>query len=120
MDEAITSLQTTNPALKSTLKVSMSKLQTLESAPGVGALKAMIQNVQKENAEKAKKLNALNNGEVKQVSREEIETVEKEFKYWASKRLIRRNAFQGLEEVLREAMSKEEIWEKAGIEGEEK
>lgn len=54
---------------------------------------------------------------MKIVTKEELEKVEKEFKYWAKKRGDRKKAFQSVEDILLEGeMSREDIWEKAGIE----
>jgi 26S proteasome regulatory subunit, ATPase 3, interacting protein len=116
MESTILTLRESLPALKSTLKLSTTKLQTLKSAPTTSELAAMVENLRRDNAEKIEKLGAFQSGSVKMVTTEEMEKVEKEFKYWGKKRVIRRNAYLSLEGNLLEGMTKDEIWEKVGIE----
>ena len=104
------------PALKATLKNLNTKLNTLKSAPTTTELAAMVNTLAKENKERAEKLRGFQNGSVKMVTREEMEKVEKDFKYWGKKRVARKNAFLALEGNLLEGMTREEIWERVGIE----
>ncbi|KAH9222245.1 Tat binding protein 1-interacting protein-domain-containing protein [Leptodontidium sp. 2 PMI_412] len=117
MDISITTLRDTIPSLKSTLKTHTIKLSTLRSAPTTFELASDVERIRSENQAKSEKLRGLKEGIVKTVTTEEVEKVEKDLMYWGNKRLIRRRAFENLEGVLRDGMSKEDIWEKAGIEG---
>ncbi|KAH6721101.1 Tat binding protein 1-interacting protein-domain-containing protein [Leptodontidium sp. MPI-SDFR-AT-0119] len=117
MDISITTLRDTIPSLKSTLKTHTIKLSTLRSAPTTFELASDVERIRSENQAKSEKLRGLKEGIVKTVTTEEVEKVEKDLKYWGNKRLIRRRAFENLEGVLRDGMSKEDIWDKAGIEG---
>jgi hypothetical protein len=42
---------------------------------------------------------------------------EKEWKYWSGKCSARKKGFKDVEGVLLEGMSREELWERVGIEG---
>lgn len=53
------------------------------------------------------------------VSKEEMERVAKEWKYWDGKRRARKVAFGNLEAMLLERWEREEIWEMCGVEGDE-
>lgn len=50
------------------------------------------------------------------VTKEESVRVEKEFKYWGARKKGRKGAFLNLEDLLLGGMTREEIWERAGIE----
>lgn len=119
MDETITSLKASIPGVKSSLKNATTKLNTLRSAPATSELGLMVRNLRAENERKIVKLTGIKTGTVKLISREELEAVEKEWRYWSAKKRTRQNAFDALEAQLVEAMSKEELWEKAGIESDE-
>jgi 26S proteasome regulatory subunit (ATPase 3-interacting protein) len=116
MDTAITMLRESLPGIKSILKILNTKLQTLKSAPTTSELAAMVEDLGKENKEKAEKLKGFKNGSVKMVTREEMDKVDKDFKYWSQKRKARKNAFDALEGALMEGMSREDIWEQLGLE----
>jgi hypothetical protein len=117
MDTAITTLrETTLPPLKVNLKSLSSKLSIILSAPTTTDLNILVSNLQASNAEKREKIKAFKDNGVKMVTKEESEKVEKEFKYWAARKKARKVAYLNLEDVLRGGMSREEIWEKAGIE----
>jgi hypothetical protein len=47
-----------------------------------------------------------------------INQVEKDYKYWSNKRKIRKAAFFSVQSILEDNMTKDDIWEKAGIEEE--
>jgi len=84
-----------------------------------GELSAQIKVFQEEKAKKEAKLKALRSGEVKQVTREEVEKCQREWAYWGKKRILRKRAFEEVEGRLIEAgKTREEIWEGAGVEGE--
>ena len=117
MDVSITTLKDSLPSLKSTLKLLTTKLTTLRSAPTTSELAAMVSKLREENKAKGEKLNGFKDGSVKMVTREEVERVDREFRYWGQKRGARKNAFGNLEGVLLEGMSREEVWERAGVEG---
>lgn len=76
----------------------------------------MVENLRVENKLKAQKLQAYKKGTVKMVTTEELEKVEKEFKYWGARRKARKNGYLNLEAQLLEGYSKEDIWEKVGVE----
>ncbi|CZT00201.1 uncharacterized protein RCO7_08377 [Rhynchosporium graminicola] len=117
MEVLITSLRDSLPILKSTLKTHTNKLSTLKSAPTTFALASNIERLRVENQAKGEQLRDLREGNVKMVTTEEVETVERELKFWTAKRWVRKKAFENLEGVLLDGMSREDIWEKAGIEG---
>jgi hypothetical protein len=120
MDSTISALKSSNPTLKSTLKVVSTKLATLKSAPSTAELQAMVDKLCVENNAKAEKLQGFKTGKVKQVSKEEMVRVEKEFKYWGLKRRVRKSAYENLEDMLLgTGKGKEEIREEAGIEVDE-
>ena len=77
----------------------------------------MVSELQEQNKAKGEKLAGFRDGSVKMVTREEVERVDRELKYWVGMKGIRRNAFGNLEAVLLEGMSREEVWERAGVEG---
>jgi 26S proteasome regulatory subunit (ATPase 3-interacting protein) len=116
MDLTITTLRETLPTLKSNLKILSTKLNTLKSAPTTAELAGMIEKLREENKVKSEKLKGFKEGSVKILTREEAEMAEKELRYWGVKRRVRKNAFDGLEGVLMEGMTREEIWERAGLE----
>ncbi|CZT50069.1 uncharacterized protein RSE6_10993 [Rhynchosporium secalis] len=117
METLITSLRDSLPILKSTLKTHTNKLSTLKSAPTTFALTSNIERLRVENQAKGEQLRDLREGNVKMVTTEEVEKVERELKFWTAKRWVRKKAFENLEGVLLDGMSREDIWEKAGIEG---
>jgi 26S proteasome regulatory subunit (ATPase 3-interacting protein) len=119
MDTTITSLRNTIPPKKAELKVLTAKLNMVMSAPTTGELACMIERLRGENEARKEKLGAFKEAKVKQVSKEDVERVEREFRYWGIKRKARKEAFLGLEGMLLVGMTKEEIWERAGIESEE-
>ena len=53
---------------------------------------------------------------MKTLTREELEKAEKEFKYWSARRRGRMEGFKTVEEMFLAGMTKEELWEKAGLE----
>jgi 26S proteasome regulatory subunit (ATPase 3-interacting protein) len=116
MDTAITTLRESLPGIKSNLKILSTKLQTLKSVPTTSELAAMVGDLGKENKEKGEKLKGFKNGSVKMVTREEMDKVDKDFKYWSQKRKTRKSAFDALEGALMEGMSREDIWEQLGLE----
>ncbi|KAI6709431.1 hypothetical protein JHW43_008038 [Diplocarpon mali] len=116
MDYTITTLRESMPALKSSLKILTSKLSTLRSAPTTLDLATAVERTREENEAKAEKLRRLKEGHVKTVTIEEVENVERDLKYWGAKRLARKRAFEYLEAELMNGMSREDIWEKVGVE----
>jgi 26S proteasome regulatory subunit (ATPase 3-interacting protein) len=117
MDVSITTLKESLPSLKSTLKHLTTKLTTLRSAPTTSKLSTMVTKLREENKAKGEKLSGYRDGSVKMVTREEAERVDREFRCWGQKRGARKNAFGNLEGILLEGMSREEVWERAGVEG---
>jgi 26S proteasome regulatory subunit (ATPase 3-interacting protein) len=116
MDLTITTLRETLRALKSNLKILSTKFSTLKSAPTTAELAGMIEKLREENKVKSEKLRGFKEGSVRILTREEVETAEKELRYWGVKRRARKSAFDGLEGMLMEGMTREEIWERAGLE----
>ncbi|KAH7369670.1 Tat binding protein 1-interacting protein-domain-containing protein [Rhexocercosporidium sp. MPI-PUGE-AT-0058] len=116
MDISITTLRDCLPTLKANLKTHTTKLNTLRSALTAFELASAVEQIRAENQAKREKLRGLKEGVMKTVTTEEVEKVEKDLKYWAAKRFARKKAFENLEGVLRDGMTKEDIWEKAGIE----
>ncbi len=70
-----------------------------------------------EKEEKGRKLEGFKNGSAKMVTKDEMDKTEKEFKYWTGKRSARKRAFENLEALLLDGMTRDEIWDKVGIEG---
>lgn len=116
MDTTIMTLRETLPAQKANLKVLSSKLTTLKSAPTTEELVSLIERLKTENAEKRERLKALKDGGGERVTKEEVDRAEKDAKYWGARRRARLAAFQELEGMLLTGISKEDIWEKAGLE----
>jgi 26S proteasome regulatory subunit (ATPase 3-interacting protein) len=119
MDTQISELRLALPVLKSSLKLATSKINTILDAPTSTQLASTIESLQEENEKKKRKLEGFRTGEVKQISKEEMDKVDKEYKYWANKSKARKKAFQGVEDILLSHFSREELWEKAGIEGDD-
>lgn len=116
MDTQITTLRETNPALKSSVKLLSTKLGTLKSAPITSELSSLVSQLQTSIKEKREKLEGFKSGNVKMVTKEELERIEKEYRYWSTKRKARKIAFENLEAELLVGFTKEEIWERAGLE----
>jgi 26S proteasome regulatory subunit, ATPase 3, interacting protein len=77
----------------------------------------LITSLRLENEAKVEKLRGFKEGAVKMVTREEVEKVDREVREWSAKRKRRVDAFKALEEmVLQGPWSREELWEKAGLE----
>ena len=119
MDESITALRATIPSKKSDLKALKTKLDMVMAAPTTEELMGLIEKLRGENEGKKERLRGFKEGSVRQVSTEEVEKAEREFRYWGLKRRVRKEAFLALEGMLLDGMTKEEIWERAGIEGDE-
>ncbi|KAF7876856.1 uncharacterized protein EAF02_008076 [Botrytis sinoallii] len=85
---------------------------------GVQELKDEIERLEEGKREKEERLRGLREGK-EVVRKEEVGRVEREFTYWGKMRGVRKRGFEGVEGLLLEGMSKEDVWEKAGIEGDE-
>jgi 26S proteasome regulatory subunit (ATPase 3-interacting protein) len=118
MDATISILRNKLPGLRSTLKIATTKLATLTATPSSSELAILVDKLRTENEKKQKKLEGYKSGSEKLVSKEEIEGVDKEYRYWNAKRQARKRAFDVMEDYFLAGMSREELWEKAGIEGE--
>jgi len=118
MDTTIATLRETIPGLKSNLKILNTKLNTLLSAPTTADLSLMIEKMTSEKLAKQEKLRGFKSGDIQMVTKEEMDRTEKEFKYWSLRRRERKKGFESLLGILQDAIggSKEDIWEKAGIE----
>jgi 26S proteasome regulatory subunit (ATPase 3-interacting protein) len=118
MDATINNLRTTLPGLRSSLKVAVTQLATLAATPSSSELALLVEKLHVENEKKKEKLEGYKSGREKLVTKGEMEAVDKEYRYWAAKRQARKRAFDALEDYFLVGMSREELWEKAGIEGE--
>ncbi|KAH8819719.1 Tat binding protein 1-interacting protein-domain-containing protein [Xylogone sp. PMI_703] len=117
LDTTITTLRETIPLLKAQQKDLNARLQTLRSAPTTSELRALVETLRSQRQEKTTRLAALKNGSVEKVSKEEMERIGREWKFWDRAARIRRKCFLELEDTLVEAgMGREELWEKAGVE----
>lgn len=116
MDEAITDVRASLPVLKSNAKSITAKLSMLKSAPTTLELVSTIEALRDSNATKATKLAGLKMAGVTQLTKEEMVRVEKDFKYWGTKKKLRKLAYQVIEDQLAEGLTREQIREKAGIE----
>ncbi|TVY32338.1 Homologous-pairing protein, partial [Lachnellula subtilissima] len=98
MDTTISTLrETTLPPLKSKAKALTSKLSNILSAPTTADLSIIVSNLRASNAEKRERVQGFKDGGVKMVTKEESERVERESKYWALKRRVRKECFLTLE-----------------------
>lgn len=122
MDATLSALRTTTvPALKSRFKTLTSNLSTILSEPTTSELTALITDLQTSNAEKQSKISELKagqdgNGGSGAVTKEEAEMVQREYAYWKKKMGVRKRCFRELEGLLMEGMSRDEVWERVGIE----
>jgi 26S proteasome regulatory subunit (ATPase 3-interacting protein) len=119
MEIQITTLRETNPVLKTTLKTLTTKLNSLKSAPTTSELSSIVCQLQATLKEKREKLESFKSGSVKMVTKDELEKTEKEWKYWGQRRMVRKRAFKDLEgDVLEgmEGLTREDLWDKAGLE----
>lgn len=119
MDTEIEELRAKMPELKMEVKKLGIKLAGLKSEIGVQELRDRIEKLEGGRKEKEAKLAALKSGGAKVVKKEEVDRVEREFTYWLKMKGIRKRGFLAVESMLLEGMSREDIWEKAGIEGDE-
>ena len=120
MDTEISTLRASQPNLKAELKSLQSKLNTIKSAPTTSELREQVEQMMRGKAMKEEKLMSFKQGTIKPVSKEEKEIVDKDHKYWAGKKRIRMRLFKEVEGVLLDGgFKKDEIWEQAGIEGDE-
>lgn len=116
MDATISALRERMPGVKASVKSLKAKLDALRTAPTTVDLAAAVERMRGENAAKQERLLAFQQGAVKTVTTEEVARVEKEMAYWGAKRTARKRAYEAIEAQLREGMTREEIWDKAGIE----
>lgn len=119
MDTTIGSLRESISSLKAELKGATAKLTTLTLAPTSSELALLVEKLREENGKKNARLEGYTSGREKLVTKEETERINKEFRYWSAKRQARKRAFDDLEDIFLAGMSREELWEKAGIEGED-
>ena len=117
MEASIVSIREGLPALKAEHKNATLKLSVLQSAPTTSQLVITVDSLRAENNAKQDKLHGLTNGNGKTLTKDEMEKVEKEFKYWTGKRKARKEAYRNLEgHLLDSGLAREDIEEKAGIE----
>ncbi|KAF5870727.1 putative tbp1-interacting protein tbpip protein [Botrytis fragariae] len=118
MDSQIQDLQGRLPELKMDARKLNIQLAGMKKEMGVQELKDKIEKLEEGKREKEERLRELREGK-DVVRKEEVERVEREFAYWGKMRGVRKRGFEGVEGMLLEGMSREDVWEKAGIEGEE-
>lgn len=116
MDSEISTLKEALPALKGNMKVVAKKLEVLKSAPTTKELVAKVEAMGREAMEKGERLKAFREGSVQMVTKEVLDRVEKEFKYWGARKGARRRAFDALEAMITEGVPKDELWDQAGLE----
>ncbi|KAF7937071.1 hypothetical protein BELL_0092g00210 [Botrytis elliptica] len=116
MDSQIEDLQGRLPELKMDARKLTIQLAGMKKEMGVQELKDEIERLEEGKREKEERLRGLREGR-EVVRKEEVERVEREFTYWGKMRGVRKRGFEGVEGMLLEGMSKEDVWEKAGIEG---
>ena len=116
MEETIVQLRENMPALKSSFKLINTKLTALKAAPTTAELAHSIHTLEQGIKEKRERLAVFVQGGVQAVSKEDVAAMEKEFGYWTKKATARKQAFDGLMGMLLDGMSREEVFEKAGIE----
>ncbi|QSZ28596.1 hypothetical protein DSL72_003095 [Monilinia vaccinii-corymbosi] len=119
MDTEIEDLRARMPELKMEVKKVGLKLAGLKSEMGVSELNERIEKLEEGKREKEARLRALEDGGTQVVKKEEVDRVGREFTYWSKMRAIRKKGFLAVEGMLLEGMSREDIWEKAGLEGDE-
>ncbi|ESZ93597.1 hypothetical protein SBOR_6026 [Sclerotinia borealis F-4128] len=119
MDTEIEDLRAKMPELKMEVKKVGIKLGGLKNEIGVTELRERIERLEEGKREKNGRLEALIKGGAKVVKKQEVDRVGKEFAYWSKMKGVRKRGFQAVEGALLEGMSREDIWEKAGIEGDE-
>lgn len=88
----------------------------LQSAPTTSELAAIVDALRASNAIKVEKLKELKGGNVKTISKEEVQRIEKGWEYWGAKKKARKGAYRNVEDQLAEGMERRDIREKAGIE----
>jgi len=116
MEATITSLRENMPALKASFKLISTKINTLKAAPTRMELAQSVQSLQEANEEKTARIAEYVQSGVQPVSKEEVLGMEKELGYWTKKATARKRAFDGLMSMLLDGMTREEIYDKAGIE----
>ncbi|TGO44403.1 hypothetical protein BOTNAR_0829g00020 [Botryotinia narcissicola] len=116
IDSQIQDLQGRLPELKMDARKLNIQLAGMKKEMGVQELKDEIERLEEGKREKEERLRVLREGK-EVVRKEEVEKVETEFVYWGKMKGVRKRGFEGVEGMLLEGMSREDIWEKAGIEG---
>ncbi|KAM0187571.1 hypothetical protein ACHAPC_003924 [Botrytis cinerea] len=116
MDSQIQDLHGRLPELKMDGRRLNLQLAGMKKEMGVLELKDRIERLEEKKREKEERLGVLREGK-EVVRKEEVERVERDFAYWGKMRGVRKRGFEGVEGMLLEGMSREDIWEKAGIEG---
>lgn len=117
MDTTIERIKEGLPVLKVDYKNAATKLNTLRSAPTTSQLAAMVDSLRAENKMKKEKLIGFTTGSVKMLTKDEMEKVEKDFKYWGMKRKARKGAYANLEyQLLEGGITKDDIEDKVGVE----
>jgi 26S proteasome regulatory subunit (ATPase 3-interacting protein) len=117
IDSAISSLRASLPVLKTRFRLASTKLSALAAAPTSSELSRTVERLRAEIEEKRARLDGLRSGDARPVTREEVQRAEQEYGYWAGRRRARVRAFENLEELFLAGMEREELWERAGIEG---
>ncbi|KAL2816329.1 Tat binding protein 1-interacting protein-domain-containing protein [Aspergillus granulosus] len=121
MDEEIQSLQEQLPRLKEDEKKLRAELNSLNAVPLLSELRAEIKDLEGEKESLAARLAKVHgDGEVN-VSPRETEAARKYWKFWQGQARIRaricRDLWYKCSETLPEGTSREELWERLGLEG---
>lgn len=117
MDESITALKESLPALKSTHKTLITKLNAIRNAPTTAELTGLIAKLQVANQQKAEKLKGCKDGTIKMMTKEEVDRAEAELKKWRVKRKKRYGAFRTLFDMVMDGCGKkkEDLYEELGL-----
>lgn len=112
LDEAINAIRESLPSLKASLKGKQTSLAGIRAAPTTDVLRAEVDSSDRDNKEMEERLSVLRSGNIKPVSTQEKEDVEKMFKEWTRKKNIRRGIFAELEGMILDSggIGKEELW----------
>ena len=114
MDKQIASLREDLSTLKSNEKLLRSNLVSANATMSTTELSSLVKDLSNEQAEFLARLCQLRNGDIKPVTPEEKESVDKEWAMWKRKAEARKKIAMELwaigTEVLPEGKTKEEVW----------
>ncbi|KAL2836677.1 Tat binding protein 1-interacting protein-domain-containing protein [Aspergillus pseudoustus] len=121
MGEEIQTLQEQLPGLKEDEKKIQAELSSLNAVPLLSELRAEIQKLEEEKEFLSAKLADVHGDSEVNVSPLEMEAARKDWKYWQGQARVRaricRDVWHKCTEMLPEGTSREELWERLGLEG---